>query len=69
METRDEHIYQEAAALWRALFHEPPPVQASGTALLDIIARRAPIATYESLRSPHLRPANITRPKTPENYG
>ena len=66
---RDQHIYREAAALWEALFHEPPPPEASGTALLDIIARRAPVAPYERLNSPHLRAATITGPKVPETYG
>jgi hypothetical protein len=69
METREDPIYQEAAALWLALFREPPPAEASGSTLLDIIARRAPIATYERLTSPHLRPATITGPKKRENYG
>lgn len=69
METREDHIYQEAAALWQALFHEPPPRQASGATLLEMISRGAPIATYERLNSPHLRPSNITGPKPTENYG
>ena len=69
MESRDEHIYQEAAALWQALFDEPPPASISAMGLLDIIARRAPVATYERLRSPYLRPGVITGPKTAEPYG
>lgn len=67
METRDQHIYQEAAALWQALFQEPPPAQTSGTTLLDIIARRAPVPPYDRLNSPHLRPTNIVGPKTPQS--
>jgi hypothetical protein len=63
MENRDEQIYREAAALWQAVFQEPPPARAGGTRLLEMIARNAPIATYETLRSPHLRPATITGPK------
>ena len=69
METREDHIYQEAAALWRALFHEAPPERASGSTLLEMIARGAPIASYERLNSPYLRPSNISEPKPPENYG
>ena len=69
MESREDHIYQEAAALWQALFHAPAPPNANGTALLDMIARQAPIATYERLNSPHLRATNITGPSETQNYG
>jgi hypothetical protein len=60
---RDDRILQEARALWRELFREPPPNSADGPALLDLITRRLPEAAYERIRSPHLRPANIAMPK------
>ncbi len=69
MGPRDEDIYQEAAALWQALYDEAPPQQADGPTLLDIITRQAPIATYEQLSSPHLRPGTITGPVRRPNYG
>jgi hypothetical protein len=58
---RDDHIYQEAAALWRELFVEPPP-QADGSTLLGLIMSRMPDTGYERLRSAHLRAANIHMP-------
>ena len=60
---RDDHIHQEALALWRELFREPPPPKVAGAALLDLIMKRMPDAAYERLRSPHLRPTNIHMPK------
>ena len=69
METRDDHIYEEAAALWQALFQDPPPAGVNGTTLLDIISRKAPVATYERLNSPHLRPSTITGPAETQTYG
>jgi hypothetical protein len=64
MISRDEQIYREAEALWRQVFDAPPPAQADGRTLLDMIARESPIAGYEQLRSPFLRPSTITGPKT-----
>jgi cytochrome c-type biogenesis protein CcmH/NrfG len=61
MEPRDQHIYQEAAELWQALFDEPPP-RTDGATLLEIITSRLPTADYQRLRSPHLRPATISGP-------
>jgi hypothetical protein len=60
---REDRIYQEAVALWRELFREPPPARLDGAALLDLITRRLPETAYERLRSPHLRPTNIAMPK------
>ena len=60
---REDRIYQEASALWRELFHEPPPAKADGQALLALIMRRMPDAAYRRLKSPHLRPGTITMPK------
>ena len=53
---REEHIYQEAAGLWRELFREPPPSKADGATLLDLIIERAPPARYDRLRT--LRPTS-----------
>lgn len=60
---RDDKIYQEALALWRELFREPPPAQVDGRALLALITRRLPEGGYERLKSPHLRPTHISMPK------
>ncbi len=61
---REDKIYQEAAALWRELFREPPPAKADGRALLDLIMRRMPGSDYERLKTPHLRPGgNVTMPR------
>jgi len=59
---REQLIYEEAAALWRQVFGEAPPARAQGKELLDIITHSVPPATYERLRTPHLRPANVTWP-------
>ena len=59
---RDDRIYQEAAALWRQLYGEPPP-KADGRKLLDLIMKALPEANYDRLRTPHLRADNITLPK------
>ena len=60
---REDRIYKEAAALWRELFREPPPARADGPALLDLIMRKMPDLTYDRVRTPHLRPTNITMPR------
>ena len=60
---REDRIYKEAAALWRELFSEPPPARADGPALLDLIMRKMPDLTYDRVRTPHLRPTNITMPR------
>ena len=62
MTGRENQIYQEAAALWRELYGEPPPAQASGDMLLDAITRGLPLKDYERLKSPFLRPSNIHNP-------
>ncbi|HEX2802352.1 MAG TPA: hypothetical protein VHN73_09840 [Phenylobacterium sp.] len=58
----EDNIYQEAAALWQAMFSEPPPEQADGAALLDIIVAHAGMASYERLSSPYLRATTIAGP-------
>ncbi|THD50963.1 hypothetical protein [Phenylobacterium sp.] len=65
MEPRDQQIYEEAAALWREIFGEPPPLRADGPMLLEMILRRAGPPPYERLHSPHLRPSTIAGPAQP----
>lgn len=60
---RDERIRQEAAALWRELFGEPPPISADGAMMLDIITRSLPDTRYDRLTSPYLREGSISRPR------
>ncbi|HEX7946671.1 MAG TPA: hypothetical protein VF495_18525 [Phenylobacterium sp.] len=64
MDGRDDKIYEEAAALWRALHGEPPPPEADGAMVLDLLLADLPeTSPYERLANPHLRPAAITFPK------
>lgn len=65
MEPREQRIYEEAAALWRELFDEPPPAQADGMAMLDIITNSLGETPYQRLRSPFLRPSTIVGPGQP----
>jgi hypothetical protein len=60
---REDRIYQEAAALWRELFGEAPPPKADGGKLLELMTKRLPEAAYDRLKTPHLRPSNISMPK------
>jgi hypothetical protein len=60
---RDERIYEEAAALWRQLYGEPPPT-GDGAAILDRLVGGLPEPSYNRLATPHLRPTNIIFPKT-----
>jgi hypothetical protein len=60
---RDDRIYQEAAALWRELYDEPPPRDAVGTDILGMIVGGLSDPDYERLANPHLRASNITFPK------
>jgi hypothetical protein len=62
MQARQDRIYEEASALWRELFGEPPPIQADGSMMLDIIMRSLPEKGYERLRSPYLRGSTISEP-------
>lgn len=62
MDRRNNQIYEEAAALWRELYGEAPPVH-DGAILLDIITQRLPAKDYYQLRSPYLRPSTITGPR------
>lgn len=63
MNGRDERIHEEAAALWRELFGEPPPIRADGPMMLDIITKSLPERGYERMTSPHLRPSQIAGPR------
>ena len=69
MDGREDKIYEEAAALWRELFGEPPPVRAEGGALLDVIMKSLPERSYDRLASPHLRPAQIAGPAAASQPG
>ena len=62
MESREQRIYEEATALWREVFGEPPPVRMDGPAMLEIITKGAPELGYQRLRSPFLRPSTIAGP-------
>jgi hypothetical protein len=66
---RDRQVQAEATALWRELFGEPPPIQADGGMMLDIIMRSLPDLGYERLNSPHLRPSQIAAPRTGSRDG
>jgi hypothetical protein len=63
MTGRDDRIYEEACALWRELFSEPPPIRADAHTLLDVITKSLPEKPYERLASPHLRPSQIAGPR------
>jgi hypothetical protein len=66
MTSRDERIFEEAAALWRELFRESPPAGVGGAELLELIARNLPDPNYyDRIRSPYLRPSTITMPRRP----
>jgi hypothetical protein len=67
MDGRDNRIYEEAAALWRELYGEPPPAQADGSKMLDMITRSLGDTPYDRLRSPHLRPSTIVGPAQPKD--
>ena len=65
METRDQRIRQEATAMWREIFGEPPPLPMEGGQMLEIITRGAGEIGYDRLRSPYLRPSTIVGPAPP----
>jgi hypothetical protein len=67
MDGRDHRIYEEAAALWRELYGEPPPAQADGSKMLDMITRSLGDTPYDRLRSPFLRPSTIAGPAQPKD--
>jgi hypothetical protein len=59
MATREQRIYQEAAALWRELYSKPPPAGLDGAAILKLITSGSEPPRYTQLASPHLR--NVVR--------
>lgn len=63
MRDRDDRIYDEASALWRELYGEPPPIRADGATLLDVIMKSLPERGYERIASPFLRPTQIRGPR------
>ncbi len=67
MEARDQKIFEEASALWRQLYSEPPPCEADGPALLDMIMCRLPDTSYGRLISAHMRSNNVVFPKPEES--
>jgi len=62
MQARQDRIYEEASALWRELFGEPPPIQADGSMMLDIIMRSLPEKGYERLRCSTISEPTAGRP-------
>ena len=65
MVSREQLIYEEATALWWALFDHPPPRRADGLRLLEIITHSLEDPSYQRLRSPFLRPSTIAGPGQP----
>ena len=63
MPGRDQKIYEEAVALWRQLYGEPPPRDTDGAHLLARIMDDLPDARYARFASRHLRASNITFPR------
>ncbi|MDZ4372468.1 MAG: hypothetical protein U1C74_13740 [Phenylobacterium sp.] len=63
MSQRNNKLYEEAAALWRSLYDEPPPPNIEGPVLLDMIVGGLPDPRYDRLATPHLRPSTIVFPK------
>ena len=59
---RDKRIYDEAAALWRELYDEPPP-SGDGAAILGRILGDLPDPAYNRLTTPLLRPTTVVFPK------
>jgi hypothetical protein len=64
MNARDQRIHDEATALWRELYGQPPPIRADGATMLDVNMRSLPEVSYDRLRSPYLRPSTLTGPAT-----
>jgi hypothetical protein len=63
MNVRDQRIYEEATALWMALYGEPPPIRADSATMFDVIMKGLPERPYERLTSPYLRPSQIKGPR------
>ena len=67
MESREQRVYEEAAALWREVFGEPPPLRVDGPTMLAIITRCSGDLGYDRMRSPFLRPSTIAGPAQPKS--
>ena len=63
MNERETRITQEAEALWREVFGQPPPCRADGAAMLDAILGGLEVPGYDRLNRPHLRDASLTFPR------
>jgi hypothetical protein len=62
MDSRDKRIDSEAAALWQALYGEPPAGR-SGDDMLQLALQRLPDVSYQRLSSPYLRRTEMSWPK------
>ena len=62
---RDQQIYQEALALWRLLYDEPPPAVASGSDLLAAVLTAMSKRDYSHLTSTSLHHRDIVLPCEP----
>jgi hypothetical protein len=60
---REERIKAEAAALWKALYGEPPPLMTDGATMLAVALRSLPEQRYERLRAEQLRPTDVVLPR------
>jgi hypothetical protein len=60
MASRKARIEAEAKALWRELCDEPPPENADGGQMIEMMLRRLPDVSYDKLSSPHLRRSNLS---------
>jgi len=69
MDARDHRIYEEAAALWRELYGEPPPKALDdGIEMIGLITQSLGETSYVRLRSPFLRPSTIAGPAQPQDH-
>jgi hypothetical protein len=59
---RDQRIYQEALALWQALYDEPPPAVASGSDLLAAVLTAMSERGYSHLTSTSRHHRDIVLP-------
>lgn len=60
---REDRVYEEAVALWRQLYREPPPANACGADILEAIVGGLGKADYNRLQSPGMRASDVTFPK------
>lgn len=60
---REQKVAAEAAALWQALYGEPPPILTDGATMIDVALQNLPEMDYERLRAEQLRAANVTFPR------